>query len=142
MVPVNYVTVLVCGVVAMIIGFLWYGPLFGKQWAALMGWGELSLEQMAERQKKARPGYVITFLASLLLAFTLDHAIIFAAKYLDVSGVSAGLMGGFWNWAGFVIPVSIGQVLWEGKPWKLWILNASYWLVLLLVMGVILALWM
>lgn len=50
-------------------------------------------------------------------------------------------MVGFWNWLGFVAPVTLGGVLWEGKPWKLWGLNNGYQLLSLLVMGVILALW-
>ena len=48
---------------------------------------------------------------------------------------------GFWNWLGFVAPVTLGSVLWEGKSPKLWVLNNGYYLVSLIVMGVILALW-
>ena len=31
-VEINFLAVLVCGVVSMIIGATWYGPLFGKKW--------------------------------------------------------------------------------------------------------------
>lgn len=41
----------------------------------------------------------------------------------------------------FIAPVTLGVVLWEGKPWKLWVLNNGYQLLSLLVMGVILAIW-
>ncbi len=141
MVPVNYLAVLACGVVSMIIGFLWYGPLFGKPWSELMGWGEMTPEKMAEMQKKARPAYAVQFLAALVMAFVLAHELIFASAYTDTSGISAGIAAGFWNWVGFIVPVTIGTVLWDGKPWKLWIINAGYWLVLTLVFGIILALW-
>ena len=140
-VPVNYLAVLACGVAAMGIGFLWYGPLFGKQWSALMGWGEMTPEKMAEMQKSARPAYAITFIGSLIMAFVLAHSIVFASTYLGESGLSAGLQSGFWNWLGFIAPVTIGVVLWDKKPWKLWFINVGYYLVQLLVMGVILALW-
>lgn len=50
-------------------------------------------------------------------------------------------MAGFWNWLGFVAPVTLGAVLWEGKHWKLWFLNNGYYLVTLLLMGAVLALW-
>jgi len=44
-------------------------------------------------------------------------------------------------WLGLVVPVSLGIVLWEGKSWKLWFINASSYLVTLLAMGIILGLW-
>ena len=76
------------------------------------------------------------------MAYILTHALVFATSYLKVSGWQAGLSTGFWNWLGFVAPVTMGAVLWEGKPWGLWFLNAGYQLVNLLVMGVIIASWM
>jgi hypothetical protein len=141
MIPVNYLAIGACGVLAMIIGFLWYGPLFGKKWATLMGWGDMTPEQLAEKQKQARSSYAITFVASLVSAYVLAHALIFASAYLNASGVTAGLAAGFWNWLGFVMPVTLGSVLWDSKPWSLWFINAGYWLVQLLAMGVLLALW-
>ena len=35
-VAVNYLAVLAAAIASMVIGFLWYGPLFGKQYMALM----------------------------------------------------------------------------------------------------------
>jgi hypothetical protein len=140
-IPINYLAVLASAIAAMAIGFLWYGPLFGKTWSRLMGWGEMTPEKMAEMQKKARPAYAISFVGSLIMAYVLAHALVFASSYLNASGITAGLTAGFWNWLGFIVPVTIGSVLWDGKPWKLWCINAGYWLVLLLVMGAILALW-
>ena len=37
MVPVNYLAIIVSAVLMMVIGYVWYGPLFGKRWATLMG---------------------------------------------------------------------------------------------------------
>jgi len=36
-VTIDWVGVIVATVAAMVIGGLWYGPLFGKQWLTLMG---------------------------------------------------------------------------------------------------------
>ena len=36
---INYLAVLACAIVAMPVGFLWFGPLFGKAWARHMGFG-------------------------------------------------------------------------------------------------------
>ena len=34
---INFLAVVVCVVAGMPVGFLWFGPLFGKAWAAHMG---------------------------------------------------------------------------------------------------------
>jgi len=119
----------------MALGFLWYGPVFGKKWAHLAG---LNMENM-----KMNPwNMLIIAVGTLIMAFVLDHALIFASTYMQVSGVAAGLEVGFANWIGFIAPVTVGVVLWEGKSWKLWLINAGYYLVALCGMGIILALWM
>lgn len=139
-VPVNYMAVIIAAVVNMVVGFLWFGPVFGKMWIAMMGW---TPQQMEEAKKKGMTkSYAIAFFGSLLMAYVLAHSLIFAGTYTQTSGISAGLMVGVWNWLGFVVPVLFAMVLWEGKSWKLWSLNAGYYLVSLLIMGTILAVWM
>lgn len=139
MVPINYLAVLASAVVMMVLGGLWYGPLFGKQWLALMGWSEAEIE--AKKAKGMGQSYALMALSALVLSFVMAHTLVFASAYLNESGISAGLQTGFWNWLGFVVPVSLGTVLWEGKSWKLWMLNAGYYLVGLLLIGVLLSLW-
>ena len=141
MVAVNYLAILACGIANMAIGFLWYGPLFGKPWADMMGFKFNTPEDQKAMQKKAMPGYAASFIGALVTAYVLSHAITFASAYLNVAGYTAGLTAGFWNWLGFIAPITIGIVFWDGKPWKLWFINSGYWLVSLLVMGVILAVW-
>lgn len=139
LVPVNYVAILVAAVASMIIGALWYGPLFGKLWMKLSG---LSPEALgAEKKKGMGWRYLLMFVGSLLMADVLAHALIFASAYLKISGVEAGFTAGFWNWLGFVAPVTLAGVLWEGKSWKFWFLNNSHYLVSLIVMGIILSIW-
>lgn len=137
-VPINYLAVLAAAIANMALGFLWYGLLFNKPWVTLMGW---TPEETETAKAKGKRSYALAALGSLVMAYVLAHSLVFATAYLHAEGVSAGLTAGFWNWLGFVAPVTLGIVLWEGKPWKLWLLNTSYWLVSLLIMGVILALW-
>jgi hypothetical protein len=140
LVPINYLAVLVSAVVMMVLGALWYGPIFGKQWARMMGF---TPEKMAEAQKRSMAkSYILMALGALVMSFVLAHAVIFANAYLNMGGASAGLAVGFANWIGFIAPVSLGTVLWEGKSWKLWMINSGYYLVGLLIIGVILAVWM
>lgn len=139
MVPINYWAVIINVVVAMGVGFAWYGPLFGKEWSRLMGWSKEDLEK--KMKEGVGPAYTLSALGALIMSFVLAHSIIFAEAYLGSSGVYGGLQGAFWSWLGFVAPVTLGTVLWDGKPWKLWVLNNGYWLVVLLLMGIVFGIW-
>jgi len=132
---VNWLAVLVAAVVSMFVGFLWYGPLFGKQWMRLMGFGKKDIDKA--KQKGMAKSYVTNFIAGLVTAFVLAVFI----SSLGMSGWDNGLTAGFWIWLGFLAPVMLGSVLWEGKPFKLYVLNTSYWLINLLIMGMILGIW-
>lgn len=138
-VPINYFTVLLAAIISMPLGFLWYGPLFGKSWMKLSGMTKEKIET-AKKSGAANRGYALSFVGALAMAFVLAHSLVFASAYLHVSGLSAGLMAGFWSWLGFIAPVTLGVILWDGKPWKLWLLTNGYRLALLLLMGAILSL--
>ncbi len=137
-VVVNYFAVIAAAVSSMIIGYVWFGPLFGKLWMELSGITPPSPEQAKGGMMKS---YALMFVGSLVMAYVLAHSLVFASSYMQVTGVSAGLMAGFWSWLGFVAPVTLGGVLWKGEPWKLWFLNNGYYLLILLVMASILAVW-
>lgn len=138
MVPINYLAVIVSTILSMILGFLWYGPLFGKPWMTLMG---ITKESMSGNQKGMGKTYALMALGSLITVFVLAHVVVFASAYTNTVGWMAGVSAAFWSWIGFVAPISMGTVLWEGKPWKLWLINSSYYLVSFIISGTILALW-
>jgi hypothetical protein len=140
-VPINYLAVVVAALASMAIGFLWYGPLFGKTWMKLAGVAPKRKTAAKKKGAGMEKTYFLAFLGSLIMSNVLAHSLIFAAAYYEMSGITAGLMSGFWNWLGFIAPVTLGAVLWEGKPWKLWLLSNGCYLVSLLVMGTILAVW-
>lgn len=138
MVPVNYLAILLAALSSMFVGFLWYGPLFGKEWSKLMGWSQKDLDKIKkEKGSEMNKLYAMQFLGSLVMAFVLAHALYFAKSYLGDSP-TRGLETGFWNWLGFVAPITMGSILWEGKPLKLWLINNGNYLATLLVMGEIL----
>lgn len=137
MIPVNYLAVVVAAIANMALGFLWYGPLFGKKWIALM---QFTPEHMAAAKAKGMTKqYSFLALTSLLTSYVLSAEIVFANAYFTTTGISGGLMAGFWSWLGFIVPITLGTVLWEGKSWTLWVLNAGYYLVALCAMGAVLA---
>lgn len=131
-VPVNYLAVVVAAVANYLIGSLWYGVLFRNAWQKFSGVSEMKITALS---------VVLTLIGALLMSYVLQHALFFANQYLKTSGIGGGLMVGFFNWVGFIAPVTIGLVVYEKKSWMLWILNNAYWLISLLVMGVILSVW-
>ena len=134
--PVNYLAVLGAALSSMVLGSLWYGPLFGKLWMKLSG-------HKPDPNAKDKMGilYGIAAIGSLVQAYILSHSLSFAQKYMGTNGLSSGLSTGFWMWLGFVATVTLGNVLWYGQSWKLWLLTNAYYLTSLLIMGAILALW-
>lgn len=145
MVDVNYLAILACGIAAMALGTLWYGPLFGKTWMALSGFKPEDMERMRQDPKgkaKMYQSYAMMFVASLLMAYVLSHLITFSMSYLGGTALSTGITSGIWAWLGFVATTSIGSVLWEMKPWKYWYIVGGYYLVQLVAMGIILGMWM
>ncbi len=133
---INYLAVLVSAIASMVLGFLWFGPLFGKQWTSLMGFDKKKVE---EAKKKGMPPqtWALLIVGTLVTSYVLAHFV----DYLDATTFGGALQAGFWIWIGFFAPVMLGMVLWEGKPWNLYFLVVAHHLVNLLVMASILALW-
>ena len=138
MVDVNYIAILVAAIASMAVGFVWYGVLFKKKWMVLMGFTPESIKSM---KMSANMAYTIQFAASLVMAYVLAHVIVLSSSFFGNPALSIGLTSAFFMWLGFVAPVSLSIVLWENKSWHLRAINASHYLAVLLVMGVILALW-
>ncbi len=133
---INYWAILVAGTIPMIIGSLWYGPLFGKKWMDLMGKTEEELKAGFNPMKS----YGVTFVFALLMAFVMVHFLA-ASEYFGVDGTMAGVETGFWLWLGFVLTIGWQSVAFEGQNMTVWILNSLYNLVTLLAMGALLAAW-
>ena len=129
---VNLIAVLGAAVAAMVIGSLWYGPLFGRHWMRLMGFSKKDMQNA--KQKGIGKLYLINFLAGIVTAYVL-------AVLVEGATISAALMTGFWIWLGFFAAVMVGTILWEGKPLSLYFLNVFYWLVNVEAMAVILSIW-
>ena len=135
-VEVNYLSVLVAGIAAMVVGFLWYGPmLFAKPWMKLMGHTKESMEAGKKEMGKT---YGMSFVFTLVSAYVLSHVMSFSESFYGYAPVMTGLSSGFFMWFGFVMPVQATDVIFGGKKWKLFGINTGYQLVSLLVMGVVL----
>tara|TARA_B100000315_G_C14350442_1_gene483739 strand:+ start:388 stop:786 length:399 start_codon:yes stop_codon:yes gene_type:complete len=127
---VNNIAVLVAAIGSMVVGMLWYGPLFGQKWVKLMGWNKAEAKKKQEAGKKS---LVYAFIGTLVTAYVLAMFI----GNLGASGPRAGAIVGFWIWLGFLATSQVGRVLWEGSPKQLYYLNTFFNLVNLAVMGAI-----
>ena len=76
----------------------------------------------------------VGFLAAMLIAYVMSY---FGMAWGVADWIGA-LELSIWCWLGFTAPVLLGTVLWEQKPFKLYVINALYWFVVLVVMAQIL----
>lgn len=120
----------------MVIGSVWYGPLFGKKFQQVMGMDKWSPERQAQEKKKMGKLYATQLVASLVMFYVL-------AAFIDRTG-SLGVAGGvsvaFWTWIGFVVPVQLGSAIWGGNMMLFW-LGAGNMLLTLLAAGAIIGAW-
>jgi len=139
---VNHVAVLLCVVVAVPLGFLWFGPLFGTAWLRQMGMEGAPRPDGAAMAKST----LIYVAGSLLVAYVLAHSIEIWRPSTwqagpDAPGWVYALNGALWNWLGFFLPMQMGRVAWEGKGWGLVAINAGFDLTRLLLFALILSYW-
>lgn len=133
MYDLNLWAILVSAIAAMILGSLWYGPLFGKPWMKLVGMKKKDMESK-EGMGKA---YGLMFLGNIVMAIVLAHII----QAFGGDTWQMGLAAGFWTWLGFIATKTMSGQLWRKDSWNLYWLNNGYDLLNLLIMGVILTLW-
>lgn len=135
----HYILVIVgCGVLSLVLGALWYGPLFGKMWMQITGCTDADIEKRKEMQKKAMPLYFIQFLLVLGQLYVLSH--------LTGSTGLVGIKSSLWIWGGFVMPTVAGSCMWNNDSrqvaWTRFVLQAGFQLVCFVVFGFILGTWL
>jgi hypothetical protein len=142
MIDINYLAVLVCAVLSMLVGGIWYGPLFGKKWMEIVG---IKIEDMTplakkEMQKKMLPTYILQFALSIMQALILSYYVTFGS-FIGVSGVC----NAFLIWLGFIVPTLAGSVMWNNNStkikWTQFLIQAGYQLVIFIIFGLVLFFW-
>ena len=135
-VSVNFLAVLVSAIASMVIGSIWYGPLFGKKFMSAMGFDKMSPEQQAAMKKGMTLTYLWQFIASLVMFYVF-------AWFMGALGAKSpmdGIQAAFWLWLGFIVPTKFGEQLWGGKMVLFWI-GISGSLVTMLAAGLIIGAW-
>ncbi len=137
---INYGAVIIAAIAQFVIGAVWYSPaLFANKWLAALG----KTPGVMEMGNKQYIAFAKSFIGSLCMAFVFAHIITSFGEH----SVTAGIGGGIWMWIGFGFPILLNGYLYDGalrtgeNRTRLFFINAGYYLVSLIVMGSILAMW-
>ena len=129
---VNLLAVLVAGIIHMVLGFLWYGPLFSKQWMKLVG--------MTQDQAQGNPNptiYLVPFVTALIGFYVL-------ALFINAAGMgtlAGGATVGFLTGIGFLAMFSSANYLFSMRPFQLFLIDIGYPVVSLVIAGALLGAW-
>ncbi|MGB1049844.1 MAG: DUF1761 domain-containing protein [Rhodothermales bacterium] len=134
---VNYLAVFVASLIPMVVGSLWYGPLFGQKWMGMIGKTEEELRADFNPAKT----YGITWVFAFIMAYVMAHVLGTWNDAYGSKGWMAGVQAGFWLWLGFVLTIGYQRVAFENVSTGLWGLNTLYNLVTLMAMGILLSVW-
>lgn len=126
---VNWLAVVTAALTGFMVGGIWYGPIMGKKWMGAVG---LSEEQI----KSGNAGLIYggAFAFSLLASWTLAHT--FLSYGADLS-FQAKVMTAFGVALGFIVPAIGTNYLFSQKSKALFLIDATYWLLFYLAMGVV-----
>ncbi len=130
---INYWAVAVVWLLYMAVGAFWYSSAgFAKQWTKHTGINILKIPQ----DKATR---ILGFIIVSALIQSLTLAVIFNS--LNVATVIDGLSVGLLLWLGLTAATTVGTTLYSNHSWKFLWLNSSYFLVVMGIGSIILAIW-
>ncbi len=142
---VNWLAIIVAGLIPTILGALWYGPIFGKQWYHSMGKTE---EEMVPNNMPLT--YGLALVAAMLLSFSMKMVIESMHKDVNDAGelifgsfhtFGHGALHGFFMYLFVVFPVLLSFSLFHKMTGKNIVLNAGFWGLCMALMGAILDGW-
>jgi hypothetical protein len=126
----NWIAVLIGVVISMVLGALWYGPLFGQAWLRMIGKRQEDLEASTST-------YLTTAFASLLTMISLNLIVIAFGATTLVNGLLVGALIGI----GLSATATFVYTNFEGPPLNVWALYVAYQVVVFLIMGAVFAIW-
>lgn len=125
---INFPAVVAATIIQMVLGMVWYGPIFGKQWMALTGMTE---EKGKAGMKRAMTiGVSASFITAFIMAGMLAATGVDSAKHAVKMAIVL--------WLGFNLTVEMHGIAWEQRPVKLMWINVGYSLVNFVLVAVVL----
>jgi Protein of unknown function (DUF1761) len=135
---INFLAVLVATVVFYAFGAIYYGVL-SKNWLDALQTTQEDLFKKPLWGGKVAP-FIISFFFFLLINIVFAHLIAASKQIMQLDWWRGGLYG-LGLWAGFVLPPLIITYLYENKTKKLALINGLFFLIGLIISGIILVIW-
>lgn len=132
-VEINYLAVLVCGIISMLVGAMWYGPVFGKAWMNEVGYTKEDLKKDFNPAKMYGLAVVSHILMALVLAYLI--ALTNAATIMEGFRISISA------WFGFIFLTMFINSLFARRTFRLVAIDSGYQLVNMILFGILLILW-
>ncbi|HEY2469428.1 MAG TPA: DUF1761 domain-containing protein [Terracidiphilus sp.] len=129
----NNLAILVSAIILWVLGAIWYSPpLFAKSWMELAG---------VKREPGNRDGMLLAMTASFIGDLVLSFVLATIVMWSNATGFKLGGVIGVLVWMAFFAAPNLPQGLYEKKPFKLFAINGTYWLLGLFIVGGLLASW-
>jgi hypothetical protein len=132
---INWLAVALCGLGTIAVGFVWYGPLFGKPWGRLTGWTDEKVREVPARRM------ALTFAATIVAGLVMMSVLAMVLRLAAVTSIGDSLILAGLVWLGFTAATTASSFLFERRPLALWLIEQPYYLVILLIAGLVLAVW-
>jgi len=136
---INLIAVIIAAVVAFVLGFLFHGPIAGKQWMKLANIHPTGHEKFTDMIPQMLWNLLAQFVTALVLAVIYSFAA--HSPYLSEKGVWGGIILAILLWFGFLVTSSSMEVIWMGRNYKLWLFEVVSSLIVMIAMGAIIASW-
>ncbi len=131
---INHLAILVCVVLSFILGFLWYGPLFGESWMKMVGLDLATVE--------ANPPGAGVWITNLISSVIPLYALAWLFTKLDIRsgiyGAGIGLLIAF----SFDFLSRMTSNMFAQAPYELAWITGGYDMVILTISGFILGAWL
>ncbi len=124
--PINVISVILSAVAAMVIGFLWYGPLFAKAWMAEV---KMTMDEM----KGGNMGYMVTTVAALVMGTVTSLLVHFLGVTDIVNGAFLGLLVA----VGYVGTAFLTTYMFSHKSMRLYMIDAGYQILIITLAAII-----
>ena len=127
LIPVIVVTIL-----NIFLGMIWYSSLMmGTQWA--------HAHRLEHKKLQAGPWHylgsmLISFITALMLGTLIDQ--------FQIMAWECGALLALCIWLGFIATTHFSAVIWAQKPLRVYLIDVTYHLISLVMMGALLAAWL
>ena len=142
---INWLPMIVAAIIPMVLGAIYYGPLFGRQWMSSLGITEDDLKG-ANMPLIYGIAFVVAFLIAMGLNFNieLNHKEVNSAGELVYGSFHTfkhGALHGFITFFFLAAPVLISNSMFQRNSWKNIFINLGYWALVFALMGGLLDAW-